>query len=50
MATFSMLHVTKFTGEDFGIDRSVPPENVLLDTTHIAATLKLHFLPLKSIK
>jgi len=42
MAAFSMLRATKFANEDFVVDRFVPPENVLLDTVHMAVTLKLH--------
>jgi hypothetical protein len=49
MAAFSMLRATKFASEDFVVDRFVPPENVLLDTMHIAVTLKLQCHPLNSI-
>jgi len=50
MAALSMLRATKFASEDFVVDHFVPPENVLLDTMHIAITLKLHCHSLNSIK
>jgi len=50
MAAFSMLRETKFASEDFVVDCFFPPENVLLDTMHIAVTLKLHSNPLNLIK
>jgi len=45
-----MLRETKFASEDFVVDCFFPPENVLLDTMHIAVTLKLHSNPLNLIK
>jgi hypothetical protein len=50
MAAFSMLHATKFESEDFVVDISFPPENVLLDNMHIDVILKLQCHPPNSIK